>query len=48
MGGAIPWLVVLDSIRKQAKAAMGNKSVSSMPPRATASALVPALFELLS
>jgi hypothetical protein len=30
--GAIPGLVVLDSIRKQAEQAMGSKPVRSSPP----------------
>jgi hypothetical protein len=31
MGGAIPGLVVLGSLRKQAEQAMGNRPVSSTP-----------------
>jgi hypothetical protein len=32
VGGAIPGMVVLGSIRKQAKQDMGSKAVSSIPP----------------
>jgi hypothetical protein len=32
VGGTIPGLVVLGSIRKQAEQAMGSKPVSSIPP----------------
>jgi hypothetical protein len=32
VGGAIPGLVVLGSIRKQAEQARGSKSVSNIPP----------------
>jgi len=32
VGGAIPGLVVLGSIRKQAEQEIGNKPVSSTPP----------------
>lgn len=32
MVGAIPWLVVLGSIRKRAEQAMGSREVSSIPP----------------
>ena len=32
MGGAIPGLVVLGSIRKQAEQAMGNRPVRNIPP----------------
>jgi hypothetical protein len=32
VGGAIPGLVVLGSIRKQAKQARGSKPVSNIPP----------------
>ena len=31
MGGAIPGLLILDSIRKQAEQVMGSKPVSSIP-----------------
>ena len=33
MGGAIPGLVVLGSIRKQAEQARGGKPVKNIPPR---------------
>jgi hypothetical protein len=32
VGGAIPGLVVLDSIRKQAEQARGSKPVRNIPP----------------
>jgi hypothetical protein len=50
MAGAIPGLVVLGSIRKQAEQAMGGKAVSSIPGSyCIGSCLqVPALFEFLS
>ena len=32
VGGAIPGLVVLDSIREQAEQARGSKPVSNIPP----------------
>ena len=47
MGGAIPKLVVLGSIRKQVEQAMRNEPVSSMPlwslHRAPASRILPCL-----
>jgi hypothetical protein len=53
MGGAIPGLVVLGSIRKQAEQARGSKPVSSTPSMASALSLssclqVPVLCEFLS
>ena len=50
MDGAIPWLVILGSIRKKAEQVMGNKPVSSVPPWPLISSCiqVPALFVFLS
>ena len=39
VGGAIPGLVVLGSIRKQAEKARGNKPVSSIPPCVSSSSV---------
>jgi hypothetical protein len=43
VGGAIPGLVVLGSIRKQAEQASGSKPVSSIPPWPLHQLLLPAL-----
>jgi hypothetical protein len=50
VGGAIPGLVVLDSIRKQAEQVRGSKPVSSTPMGLCISFFlqVPALFAFLS
>ena len=48
VAGAIPELVVLGSIRKQAEQAMGSKPVSSTPPWPLYQLLLlPTLFEFL-
>ena len=49
-GGAIPALLVLGSIKKQAEQGMGNKSVSSILHGVCNSSCLqhPALFEFLS
>jgi hypothetical protein len=48
VGGAIPGLVVLGSIRKQAEQASGSKPVSNIPPWPLHQLLLPALCEFLS
>jgi len=48
MGGTIPGLVVLDSIRKQAEQARGSKPVSNIPPRPLHQLLLPDLLEFQS
>jgi hypothetical protein len=47
-GGAIPWLVVLVSIRKQAEQPRGSKPVSNIPPWPLHQLLLPALCEFQS
>ena len=48
VGGAIPGLVVLDSIRKQVEQARGNKPVSNIPPWPLHQLLLPDLLEFRS
>jgi hypothetical protein len=48
VGGAIPGLVVLGSIRKQGEQARGSKPVSSTSPWPLYQLLLPDLFELQS
>ena len=50
LGDAIPGLVILDSLRKQAEQALGSKPVSSTLPWPLHQLLPPgsALFEFLS
>jgi hypothetical protein len=48
VGCAIPGLVVLGSIRKQAEQARGSKPVSSIPPWSLHQLLLPDLCEFLS
>jgi hypothetical protein len=48
LGGAIPGLVVLGSIRKQAEQARGSKPVSSTPPWPLHQLLLPDLLEFQS
>jgi hypothetical protein len=48
VGGAIPGLVALGSIREQAEQARGNKSVSNIPPWPLHQLLLPDLLEFLS
>jgi hypothetical protein len=48
VGGAIPGLVVLGSIREQAEQARGSKPVSNIPPWPLHQLLLPALFEFES
>jgi hypothetical protein len=48
VGGAIPGLVVLGSIRKQAEQARGSKPVSSIPPWPLHQLLLSDLLEFLS
>ena len=48
VGGAIPGLVVLGSIRYQAKQARGNKPISNIPPWSLHQPLLPDLFEFQS
>jgi hypothetical protein len=48
VGGAIPGLVILGSIRKQAEQGRGSKPVSSTPPRPLHQLLLPDLFEFQS
>ena len=45
MGGAIPGLVVLGSIREQAEKARGSKPVSNIPPWALHQLLIPLEFQ---
>jgi hypothetical protein len=45
VGGAIPGLVVLGSIREQAEQARGSKPVSSIPSWPLYQLLLPALLE---
>jgi hypothetical protein len=47
-GGAIPGLVVLGSIRKQAEQARGSKPVSNIPPWPLHRLLLPDLLEFQS
>ena len=48
VGGAIPGLVVLGSIRKQAEQARGNKPVKNIPPWPLHQLLLPDLLEFMS
>ncbi len=48
MGGAIPGLVVLGSIRKQAEQARESKPVSKIPPWPLHQLLLPDLLEFQS
>ena len=48
VGGAIPGLVVLGSIRKQAEQARGSKPVSNIPPWSLHQLLLPDLLEFQS
>jgi hypothetical protein len=48
VGDAIPGLVVLGSIRKQAEQGRGSKPVSSTPPWPLHQLLLPDLFEFQS
>jgi hypothetical protein len=48
VGGIIPGLVVLDSIRKQAKQGSGNKPVRNITPWPLHQLLLPDLLELQS
>jgi hypothetical protein len=48
VGGAIPGLVVLGSIREQADKARGNKPVRNIPPWPLHKLLLPALLEFQS
>jgi hypothetical protein len=46
VGGTIPGLVVLGSIRKQPEQARGSKPVSDIPPSPLHHLLLPHLLEL--
>jgi hypothetical protein len=48
VGGVIPGLVVLDSIRKQAEQARGSKPVRNIPPWPLHQLLLPDLLEFQS
>jgi hypothetical protein len=48
VGSAIPGLVVLGSIRKQAEQARGNNAVSNIPPWSLHQFLLPDLLEFQS
>jgi hypothetical protein len=48
VGGTIPGLVVLGSIRKQAEQVKGSKPVSNIPPWPLHQLLLPDLFEFQS
>jgi hypothetical protein len=48
VGGAIPGLVVLGSIRKQVEQARGSKLVRNIPPWTLHQLLLPDLLELQS
>jgi hypothetical protein len=48
VGGAIPGLVVLGSIREQAEQARGDKPVSNIPPWPLHQLLLPDLLEFQS
>jgi hypothetical protein len=48
VGEAIPGLVVLDSIRKQAEQARGSKPVINIPPWPLHQLLLPDLLEFQS
>jgi hypothetical protein len=48
VGGTIPGLVVLGSIRKQAEQARGSKPVSNIPPWPLHQLLLPDLLEFQS
>ena len=48
VGGAIPGLVVLGSIRKQTEQAKGSKPVSNIPPWPLHQLLLPDLLEFQS
>ena len=45
MGGAIPGLVVLGSVREQAEQARGSKPVRNIPPWSLHQLLLPDLLE---
>jgi hypothetical protein len=45
VGGTIPGLVVLGSIREQSEQAMGSKPVSNIPPWPLHQLLLPAMLE---
>lgn len=46
MGGVIPGLVILGSIKKQAEQAMKSKPVNSTPPRSLHQSLPPGSHQL--
>jgi hypothetical protein len=49
LGGTIPWLVILDSIREQeAEQGMGSKPVKNIPPWPLHQLLLPDLLEFQS
>jgi hypothetical protein len=48
VGGSIPELVVLDSIREQAEQARGSQPVKNIPPRPLHQLLLPDLLEFQS
>jgi len=48
VGGAVPGLVVLGSIRQQAEQARGRKPVSNIPPWPLHQFLLPDLLEFQS
>jgi hypothetical protein len=48
VGGTIPWLVVLGSIREQAEQARGSSPVRNTPPRPLHQLLLPELFRFQS
>jgi hypothetical protein len=48
VGGAIPGLVVLGSLRKQAEQARGSKPVRNIPPWPLRQLLLPDLLEFQS
>jgi hypothetical protein len=48
VGGVIPGLVVLDSIRKQAEQARGGKPANNIPPWPLHQLLLPGLLEFQS
>jgi hypothetical protein len=48
VGGAIPGLVLLRSVRKQAEQARGSKPVSNIPPWPLHQLLLPDLLEFRS
>ena len=48
MGGTIPGMLVLGSIKEQAEQARGSKAVSNIPPRPLHELLLSELLELQS